>query len=172
MCLHLCTQANRYRSTSIRCMRIAKSVKKKLVENEEERRNNDEIMVQTPSKTPCNEHESHAFNAKSEKETGAEWSTRPAERGREYCLEIFRNEKVSYSREIFKCRKVLQTAMTQDYGRNEMAMFQVNNKWENNICIIYLGGSKRARTSETNPKYTRRARQTQRTTVRTNEWKK
>lgn len=72
MCLHLCTQANRYRSTPIRCMRIAKSVKEKLVENEEERRNNDEIMVQTPSKTPCNEHESHAFNAKSEKETGAE----------------------------------------------------------------------------------------------------
>lgn len=24
------------------------------------------------------------------------------------------------------------------YGRNEMAMFQDNNKWENNICIIYL----------------------------------
>lgn len=29
-----------------------------------------------------------------------------------------------------------------------MAMFQVNNKWENNICIIYLGGSEKGRTAQ------------------------
>lgn len=65
--------------------------------------------------------------------------------------------KQSYSREIFKCRKVLlwwhdygrnETAMRWQWDGNEMAMLQVNNKWKNNIFIIYLGW-KRKGVSET-----------------------
>lgn len=57
---------------------------------------------------------------------------------KEYFVQIWK----SYSRQIFKYRKVLARWHN---GRNEMAMLQVNNKWENNICIIYLGVSERAR---------------------------